>query len=527
MDSDTIVDAPQADVNAASVQAPAAKKVHEDQSVMTTPDQMEESVDPQFEQEMSSVSALIAAGAVEGHDDVDLFEKYMHVEAHDWQNRLRQAILGLASKIPKVGFAISALIGLFWPPNRVSIWEAINGEVYVRNIVRQELFEFEVRLLKSDIEALETVIHRYDQAASTLEKGNFLSIWISQADGLLIRMRRSTNNIHLLLHIVTVAVLHMAALHERLTFGEELYGSNNTANWKQALVEMFEEYTINLIPTLFREWRQWRDSQIEIRQWAVRGRWGNVVASPDSSHATVEDKFARQLFTFRVIRRYSTTIFSGVTQDQRTRMMNEATADMASCISPTFAFHEILPNDVKTRFSPYDKELFGRVFRGPYSQDLMQPLFTTFRDFRSHPRRSDPTTPGRVVEVTIRAGHHVDAIQLWYDHANSNSATAGLMAGNPTGGTRHQINVRDRPIQQFRMEFAHDTLASLQLHFQDGTSTRKFGNELGWASRIATCTAPYGYKLSSWAFREDPGPYGTAAISLLRFDFTPEHPSSI
>nr|UDN67315.1 insecticidal protein IPD113 [Asplenium laserpitiifolium] len=451
----------------------------------------------------------------------------MQVEVHDWNNRLRKAVLALTSEIPTVGFAISGLIGLFWPKNKVSIWEALKVEQYVRNIVQQELFEFEMGLLESDIEALQTTIHRYDQAAATLEKGNFLSIWISQADGLLIRMRRSTNNIHLLLHIVTVAVLHMAALHERLTFGEELYGSNNTANWKQALVQMFEEYTVNLIPTVFKEWRQWRDSQIEIKQWAKRGQWGTVVSSPDSSHATVEDKLAGELFTFSRSYLYSTTIFSGVTGDQKTRMMNEATADMASCMSPTFAFHELLPDDVKKQFSPYNKELFGRVFRGPYSQDLMQPLFTNInKDFRSHPKRFDQTARDRVLEVTIRAGHHIDAIQFWYDHTNANSTTAGLMAGNSSGGSRHQIDVRDRPIEELRMEFAHDTLASLQLHFRDGTATKRYGNELGWASKIATCTAPFGYKLSSWAFREDPGFYNTTAISVLRFDFTPEDPSA-
>nr|UDN67311.1 insecticidal protein IPD113 [Pteris cretica var. albolineata]UYW48184.1 insecticidal protein [Pteris cretica] len=526
MDSDLIAQPP--DDNAASVGAPAAEKVQEDQLVVTTPEMEDSDVDPQFEQEMINISALIAAGAVEGHDDVDLFAKYMQVEAHDWQNRLRQAILGLTLAIPNpiVGLAISGFIRLLWPANKVSIWEALNAEQYITNIVQQELMQFEMRTLQSRIEALQTTIHRYDQAAATTEKGNFLSNWITQADGLLSSMRNSSNRIHLLLHIVTVAALHMAALHERLTFGEELYGLNDTASWQRALVEMFEEYTIKLIPTIFKEWRPWRERQIEINEWRQRGQSGVTIFRPDSSHATVQDKLSGELFTFRVNYQYSTTIFSGVTRDHRTRMINEAIADMASCISPTFALHMLLPDDVKTRFSPYDRGLFGRVSRGPYSQDLLQQLFTSVKDFRSHPRRFDQTARDRVVKVIIRAGHHVDAIQFWYDHVNSNSTTTGIMAGNSSGGIRHEIDVKDRPIHELRMEFSHNVLASLQLHFQDGTATQKFGNVNGWASRIATCTAPYSYKLSSWAFREDPGPYNTTAISVLRFDFTPEDPSS-
>nr|UDN67323.1 insecticidal protein IPD113 [Asplenium x ebenoides] len=471
------------------------------------------------------VQELDKLGLQEVADNIDVLAKYMQTEAHDWHNRTRGAVLGIISAIPKVGAAISMLIGLFWPANKVDIWVALNAEEYVRNIVRQEIFEFEMQQHKSEIEALEAAISRYDTVALT-EKGNFLSIWIWQADRLCIQLRNSANRIHLLLHIVTVAVLHIAAMHERFTFGEEIYGTNNTAAWRKDFVDVFEMYTSNIVPNLFKEWRQWRESQIEIKAWVVRGVWGNITSTPDVSHATVEDKISGEKFAFRVARRNSTTIFSAICEDHKTRMLNEAIADMAACLSPTFAFHKLLPNDTQMQLSPYDKELFGQVFRGPYSHDLLQPLFTALKSFRSRPTRFDQTARDKILEVTIRAGHHVDAIQFWYDHVNSNAMTAGIVAGNSAGGSRHQVDVRNRRIQDLRLEFSRDVLASLQLHFEDGTSTRKFGNEAGWATNIVTCTTPSGYRLSSWAFREDPGPYNTTAISVLRFQFTPEDPSS-
>nr|UDN67322.1 insecticidal protein IPD113.1 [Doryopteris pilosa var. gemmifera] len=498
---------------------PAAEEMQKNVLAPAAMDMQEAEEDPIFAQ----LAQEMQLAAAKGQDIpvVDLIEKYMQVQAHDWHNRIRGAILGLISLVPTVGRAVSRLIGLFWPANRVDIWEALKLEQYIRNIVQQEIFDFEMQLLRSDIEALETTVARYDMAALN-EKGNFLSIWISQADALYFRMRNSTNNIHLLLHIVTVSTLHLAALHERLTFGEELYGTNNAANWTQDLVNMFRLYTVDLIPSIFKRWKEWREAQIEIRAWVNRGSCGNLICRPNVSHATVEDKISGARVTFQATNQNSTTIFSAICEDHKTRMVNEAVADMASCLSPTFAFHKLLPDNIQAQFSAYDREQFGRVFRGPYSQDLSHGAWTSLKSFRSRPTRFDQTARDRILEVIIRAGSHIDAIQFWYDHANANSMTAGVMAGNPSGGSRYQVDVRGRLIQDLRMEFSRDVLAALQLRFIDGISTQNFGNANGGITRDVTCTAPYGYRLSSWAFREDTGPYGTAAISVLRFQFTPE-----
>nr|UDN67325.1 insecticidal protein IPD113 [Myriopteris lanosa] len=508
------VAADQTDVNTSAVA--------DDQEDLQDADSCKE--DPDYSQVAQAMVAAGAAAAAEGKEVglVDVIDKYMHIQAHDWHNRIRGALLALLSKIPTVGSAVSMLVGFFWPANRVDIWEAIKAEERVRNIVQQELFEFEMQLLKDEIEALETVVARYNNTAVLTEKGNFLSIWITQADRLYIRMRNSANNIHLLLHIVTVSVLHVAGLHERLTFGEQLYGASNTANWTQDLVTVVRSYTVDLIPDLFKKWKEWRESQIEIRAWVVRGTCGFLNCRPDVSHATVEDKMSGAIFRFQATNRNSTTIFSGICQDHKIRMANDAIADMAGCLSPTFALHKLLPLHSQGQFSAYDREQFGRIFRGPYSQDLTHGLFTFVKAFRSNITMPDETSSrDRVLEVTIRAGAHVDAIQFWYDHVNPNAMTAGILAGNSLGGSRHQVDVRQRAIQDLRMEFSYDVLASLQLHFEDGSSTAKFGNAENWATRIVTCSTPLGYRVSSWGFRVDAGPYGLS-ISVLRFQFTPE-----
>lgn len=462
--------------------------------------------------------------ALEGGDDgIDMLARHMQVEANDWHNRVRDAVLALISDVPMVGTAISILIGLFWPATQVNIWEALKAEV--TNIVRREIFEFEMRLLESDIEALERTIVRYERASLLHEKGVFLGHWITQADALAIRMRNSNNRIHLLLHIVTVAVLHMAALHERLTFGEEIYGVNNTANWTTELVEQFERYTSDKVPNIFEEWRPWRESQIEIREWRVAGQCGNLTCRPSVSHATVEDKVSGAKFVFRATNVFSTTIFSDLCRGHRTRMMNEAVADMASCMSPTFAFHTLLPSDIQMQFSPYDRRVFGQVFRGPYSWHLLQHqlFYTSGRiSFITQPTLFDRTDRDRILQVTIVEGMiSLRGMQFWYDHADPNAMTPGMRAGNFSLAGRPDIidvDVRNRPIQHLHLEFATDGKFSLQIQFEDGTSTRKFGNGMSpWLGDKVACTTPSGYRLSSWA---------CSPFDLVRFEFTPEIPSS-
>nr|UDN67329.1 insecticidal protein IPD113.1 [Lygodium flexuosum] len=453
---------------------------------------------------------------------LQLPDYYIQVNADDWHNRIRSAILQLASGIPVVGNAVSILLGLFWPANRVNIFESIELEQYIRNIVKQEIFEFELRQHMSDIEALEDTVRSYDRAALR-EKGNFLTAWITQSNILATRLRNSQNNIHLLLHIVTVATLHMAALHERFTFGKELYAEDNTTNWQEDLVAAFRRYAYEVLPVIFRQWKSWRESQVQIETWTRNAQHGVINYRPASSHATVEDRHSGERFVFRRDGIRSTTIFLPVCEDHRTRMGNEAVADMASYISPTFAFHKLLPDDVQRLLHAYDEQQFGRVFRGPYSRDLLWNNVSSSSaiDFRSSTNRNDFVTSRHgVVEVNIRAGHHVDAIQFRYGAANSGNVL-GVMAGNNRGGTLRQFDVRHRAIESVRMEFAQNILAAIQLDFDDGTTTRRLGNQLDWPTWVATCTTPFGYTLSSWAYRQDNGPYGTAAPSVLRFQYAP------
>lgn len=60
--------------------------------------------------------------------------------------------------------------------------------------------------------------------------------------------------------------------------------------------------------------------------------------------------------------------FNNVTNGHKTKICNDAYTDMAVCISTTFNFNVMAPD---SKDPPYNKEVFGRMFLGPYADDLL------------------------------------------------------------------------------------------------------------------------------------------------------------
>jgi hypothetical protein len=60
-------------------------------------------------------------------------------------------------------------------------------------------------------------------------------------------------------------------------------------------------------------------------------------------------------------------VFNDVTENHKTKMCNDAYTEMAGHITTTFVFDKIVPS---SQDPPYDKEVFGSMFLGPYAEDL-------------------------------------------------------------------------------------------------------------------------------------------------------------
>ncbi|MCO5573372.1 hypothetical protein L7F22_027141 [Adiantum nelumboides] len=172
------------------------------------------------------------------------------IRASSWNNRMRDAAIKLSGKIPEVGAVVSILVSFFWPEDQVDIFEALKADM--TKLVKEEILKYELNRHQSEIDGLKVIIQRY-KAAKLHEKGYFLNSWITQADQLSVIFRQSNNNFHLISPTITLALLHLIGLRERLDFGKDLYQEDNTKQWKKDLEEMYKTYIVEFLPNIFQK----------------------------------------------------------------------------------------------------------------------------------------------------------------------------------------------------------------------------------------------------------------------------------
>ena len=124
-------------------------------------------------------------------------------------------------------------------------------------------------------------------------------------------------------------------------------------------------------------------------------------------------------------------MFKKVTDLHKKKMCNDAYTQMAGCISTTFVFDKIVPS---SQDPPYDKEVFGTMYLGPYAEDLLlgpgqhgQSLFTTVLDHDDYDVNKGPLTQVRrngflAKCICIHCSHAV--VQLMQSRCDSNCDSA-------------------------------------------------------------------------------------------------------
>ncbi|KAH6556872.1 hypothetical protein KP509_1Z149200 [Ceratopteris richardii] len=157
----------------------------------------------------------------------------------------------------------------------------------------------------------------------------------------------------------------------------------------------------------------------------------------------------------------STKTFEGICRDHKTRMFNDAYTAMASSMSTTFSFFKIL-HGITNNFPNYDKAVFGRMLKGPYSEDLLAGgghygFYSQVPNFRSHTDHDDySSNSGSVtkrrkekiislqrsvmnyrfecnLQVVVREWNSIDAMQFIYENRQ------GALAGNANVGQTMQF----------------------------------------------------------------------------------------
>ncbi|MCO5573373.1 hypothetical protein L7F22_027142 [Adiantum nelumboides] len=233
------------------------------------------------------------------------------------------------------------------------------------------------------------------------------------------------------------------------------------------------------------------------------------------ANATVVDTITGEKKRFYKDNYNSETYFQSICKDHKTRMKNDASAEMAGAISTSFEFLKLLPDNTRN-FPKYDKKVFGRVYRGPYAQDL---CYSKYSDDNHQTRPNyDDYSPnsGQITKVIIREWNTIDAMQFIYANRQ------GQLAGNPNGGAKHDIDVTRKPIYGLRMGFSNNLLTYVQILYYDGTSSETYGNRSGWQCYEALANGPSAYKLSSWSYKVNRGPGGTYGPGAIQLEYAPQ-----
>jgi hypothetical protein len=431
------------------------------------------------------------------------------VAASDWNNRMRDVSIKLSTKIPVVGQAASIILGIFWPVNKVNIFESIKQDI--ANLVDEKILAKELEERQNEIEALHKIIKEYHDA-KMVEKRSWLTRWIADSITLNVKLQRSSNNIHFILPTITLALLHLSGLRERLDYGKEIYGEDNTAVWKNELEKTYNEYVVVYFPEIYLKWKVWRADQVVIRKWLEQ----HVITIPpfyvNESHATVDDKVSGARRQYYKDWSASLNIFESITNDHKTKMCNDAYTEMAGCLSTTFDFNLIVPD---SKDPPYNKEVFGRMFLGPFAEELLmgtgvhgEPRYRRVLDHNDY-----DANKGSLKQMVIREWNTIDAMQFVYVNG------AGRLAGNANGGMEHKLDVVNKYVNGMRMGYSNGLLCFVQVLYRDNTKSQTFGNRGGWRTQDGVANGPPGYKLRSWSYGVNSGPSNTSGPATMLLEY--------
>lgn len=148
---------------------------------------------------------------------------------------IRDAVLGVAGLIPKVGGGSKFLLGLFWPDAGGSLLEQIRD--YVRGVAKQLIEEAYLKDLALKMQGLKNVLKQYVLATPGADKGSELTSLITQLEVAQPYFFDQSAPEKTLPHLLTLGSLHLSTLRERYDHFEEFYGKK-PANPAELLADL-------------------------------------------------------------------------------------------------------------------------------------------------------------------------------------------------------------------------------------------------------------------------------------------------
>jgi hypothetical protein len=176
----------------------------------------------------------------------------------DWNNALKNEIGAALGMIPEVGGLLSALVSILWPQSQEDIWGEIKAQV--EQLVDQQIAAEVYQQVQEDLQGLQNVMGRYQQALGTNDLEDIVTEWDNADDAFLNALphfQEQQYQVQLLPLFAQFANLHLSLLRDGVQFGES-WGWNSatqkshSANLSNAIASYStwaeKIYTMELLP---------------------------------------------------------------------------------------------------------------------------------------------------------------------------------------------------------------------------------------------------------------------------------------
>ncbi len=156
----------------------------------------------------------------------------------------QQIVTKLVGGIPKVGGAISALLGIVMPPEDNDIWEKIKGQV--TTLVKDLILENNLDDFRDQLRGVKENFGEYLEADEYSEKAGWLVNVLADLNVFKQKFYKNERPERTLPYLLATGTLHIAALQEQYNFSEKLFPVKDAQPQKQKtrhLKELEEKIT--------------------------------------------------------------------------------------------------------------------------------------------------------------------------------------------------------------------------------------------------------------------------------------------
>jgi len=345
----------------------------------------------------------------------------------DWNNTSRWVVTTGLGEIPEVGGLVSALVGVLWPENTVSVWDQIKNQVQA--LIKQEISTLVYSQVQNNLAGLKNNMTDYLNAIQNNAGGSVISQKWNVANGnfeqYLPNFQSSGYELLLLPLFAQFANLHLSLLRDGVLFG---------SSWG------------------------WNDGAVHLAyQQLTNNSTGNIGITPYTT-------YANQTYQ-KGLQNIANSTPANLHLNQPFLATNAYTRGMT-----------LIAMDYVTLWQYFDTKKYPKPISVYLDREIYSdPQGTSDGSTNPNPIAipSAPTQP--LNQITVSVNQVVRAVQVAYPAGGGPDGETQTPMMGYGGGESNQINVTSSNPIKVGAGRSGDIVYGLMFYFKDGTETAMLG----------------------------------------------------